>query len=348
VDSTRRPEVTVIVPVYNIERYLEECLDSLASQVFTDFEVVIVDDGSTDGSAVIAKRYATRSPEVFRIVTKPNGGLSDARNAGMTAARGAYFAFVDADDVVAPTFLSAMYGLARERGADLVVCGIVPFGDPKAPETYLPEPDMSVFDRCLADEPRLFYRVDASACDKLYARGLFENSGIRFPVGMAFEDVPTTYRLLGLASRVSKVDEPLYRYRQARGDSITSSYDERFLDLVNGFEIVIDFYRERGGVARYESHLLRLLLTHLIAGRYPDLLLHASAAVRRRFTERVYAMLDTFAPGWRADPACRALWPNPLLRAISTHRRLLLLFCHLPQGIYLRLLARMGSFDPAR
>lgn len=347
-DAARTPSISVIVPAYNVERYLRPCLDSLEAQVFRDFEVVVVDDGSTDGTADIAKQFAERRPDMFRVVCRQNGGLSDARNAGMAVARGKYYAFVDGDDLVEPTFLSAMHALAQERGSDLTLCGIVSFGAPGPRSAYLPEPDMSVFDQCLGDEPRLLYRVDASACDKLYARELFERSGIRFPAGMAFEDVPTTYRLLSFASRVSKVDEPLYWYRQARPDSITGTHDERFLELVDAFRMVVDFYRQQGSVTRLGGPLLRLLLTHLIAGRYPDLLRRAPAPVRRQFIERAFALLNEVSSNWRQDPACRAVWPNALLRALSTHSRLLLLFCHLPEGIYLRLLARMGSFDPSR
>ncbi len=343
------PVVSVIVPVYNVERYLAECLDSLLAQTFHDFEIVVVDDGSTDGSAALVERYAARSPERIHAVRKPNGGLGDARNFGMSHARGAYLAFVDADDTVTREFLEHLVGCARERDAEFVICGTLGFtdGSSEAGDFY-PEPDMSVFGRSLAEEPRLLYRVDASACNKLYARTLFERTGIRFPVGIAFEDLPTTYRLLPAANRVEKVDEPLYRYRQRRADSITYAYGANFLDLVEGFRILDDHYAAEGIFEPNREPLLRLHLVHLIAGRYPDFFLRADAASRRAFVDAAFGLLGERFGEWPTSPVCRELWPDPRLRAIGTRKPLLLAFCRVPDRAYLAALSRMGAFDPLR
>jgi hypothetical protein len=207
---------------------------------------------------------------------------------------------------------------------------------------------MTAFGHSLADDPRLLYRVDASAWNKLYSRDLFTRSGIRFPVGMLFEDVPTTYRLLPFANRVEKVDAPLYRYRRDRPDSIFGRYDDRYLDLVTGFGLIDDAYEASGIFEANRDPLLRLHLTHLVAGRYPDFYLHANPQVRRRFIAETFALLDERFPGWRGAPAVRQLWPNKLLRLVSTHPTLLRAFCTLPPRIYLGVLARLGSFDPDR
>jgi len=342
------PAISVIVPVYNIERYLPACLDSLLAQTHHDFEIVVVDDGSNDGSAAISQRYAALHPELIRPCAKPNGGLSDARNHGIDHARGAYLAFVDGDDLVAPTMLERLHACAQASGADLVVCGIENFTDGEQCGIYYPEPDMSAFGHSLAEEPRLLYRVDASACNKLYARQLFERSGIRFPLGMMFEDVPTTYRLLPFAERIEKVDEPLYRYRHARPESISGRYDLGYLDLIEGFRLVNAAYRESGLFERNRGPLLRLQLTHLVAGRYPDLFAHADPSSRRAFIAAAFRHLDEWFPGWERAEECRALWPNSILRSVSTHPNLLDAFCRLPSAAYLRILGRLGGFDPAR
>ncbi len=342
------PAISVIVPVYNIERYLPACLDSLLAQTHRDFEIVVVDDGSDDGSAAIIHRYAERHPELIRPLSKPNGGLSDARNHGIDHARAAYLAFVDGDDLVAPTMLERLYACAQRSGADLVVCGIENFVDGEQQGAHYPEPDMSVFGHALAEEPRLLYRVDASACNKLYARELFERSGIRFPLGLAFEDVPTTYRLLPYAEMVAKVDEPLYRYRHARAESISGRYDHGYLDLIEGFRLVNVAYRDAGLFEVNRGPLLRLQLTHLVAGRYPDLFAHAESSSRRAFIAAAFDLLGEWFPGWVHAEECRSLWPNPILRAVSTHAILLGAFCRLPPDTYLRALRRLGSFDATR
>lgn len=341
------PSVTVIVPVYNVARFLSECLDSLLLQTFRDFEIVAVNDGSTDDSGDLLARYAAEYPGVVRVFSKPNGGLGDARNVGIERARGEYLSFVDADDTVEPTFLAELFARAAATDADLVLCGILNVFDDGTPAAYLPEPDMSVFGSSLSEEPRLLYRVDASACNKLYARELFTRTGIRFPVGLAFEDLPTVYRWLAFANRVEKVDEPLYLYRRDRSGSITSE-SARYLELVTAFTMLDDFYAEQDLRGLYRSSLLRLNLTHLIAGRYPDLFPAVSRGVRRTFVSAAFELLDVHFPGWRADPVCRDLWPNPILRLISTRREALLAFCMLPRRALTAAAARLGAFDPLR
>ena len=342
------PAVSVIVPVYNIERYLPECLDSLISQTHTDFEIVVVDDGSTDGCAAIIDTYATKFPTLVRPFSKSNGGLADARNFGMSHARGAYVLFVDGDDVVTPDMIARMHDRALDSNADLVVCGIENFVDGEPIGTFYPEPDMSVFGHSLAEQPRLLYRVDASACNKLYARDLFERSGVEFPVGMRFEDVPTTYRLLPFARNVEKIDAPLYRYRKHRAGSISSNYGTGYRDLVEGFRLIDVAYAETGIFESNRDSLLRLHLTHLVAGRYPDLYLHASSSDRRRFITEAFGLLDVWFTGWRGAGVCRELWKHPVLRFVSTHAGPLMLFASLPRRFYVGTLARLGAFDPSR
>lgn len=341
------PAISVIVPVYNVERYLPACLDSLLAQSFDDFEILIIDDGSTDDSATLIARYAEDHPTRIRALSKPNGGLGDARNFGMERARGEYLSFVDSDDTIEPTMLEELHAAAQSSGAELVLCGIRSFVD-QTFEPYLPEPDMSVFGNSLAEEPRLLYRVDASACDKLYSRDLFMRTGIRFPVGLAFEDLPTVYSLLPAANRVVKVDRPLYNYRQHREGSISSAYGDRYLELVEGFRRLVAHYRGEGLFERNEDALLRLHLTHLIAGRYPDLLFRADDRARVGFIREAFGALDDAFPKWRGSEVCRDLWPTRALRFVSTHLVALKWYARLPERAYLGILRRLGAFDPLR
>jgi len=341
------PAISVIVPVYNVEAYVAECLDSLLAQSHDDFEVIIVDDGSTDASGAIAQRYVSAHPDCFTYYAKPNGGLGDARNFGIARAAGEYLAFVDSDDTVDPEFLARLHARARETGAELVICGIQSFSA-AGPLPYIPEPDLTVFGHSLAEEPRLLFRVDASVCDKLFARAALARAGVEFPVGTAFEDVPFTYRVVAHANRIEKVDEPLYRYRQHRPDSITGVSADNFLDLVRSFAAVDEFYAAREDGAKLRGPLLRLNLVHLIAGRLPDFLLNASAPDRSHFLSAVFDLLDARFSGWRTGPEPRALWRNAALRAVCTHRSALTAFCRLPRRAYLGILARTGAFDPLR
>jgi len=341
------PSVTVVVPIYNIADELPACLDSLLAQTFTDFEVELVDDGSTDGSEKVARAFAGAHAERFRYHRKSNGGLGDARNFGIGIARGECIAFVDGDDLVAPSYLERLHSLVRS-GADVAVCGIRSFDDADGLAPYYPEPDMSVFGRSLAEEPRLLYRVDASACNKLFTLDLFNRTGIRFPVGVPFEDLPVVYGLLIHARRVDKVDEPLYLYRQGRGTSITGRHDERFLGLVEALDSLDATYEREGLSEAHQQALLRLNLTHLIAGRFPDLLRFAARGVRRRYLVEAFRVLDARFPGWRGAEVVRAIWPGELLRAVATRKHVLDTFCFLPDRLYMAVLRRGGGFDPNR
>lgn len=344
-----RPAISVIVPVFNVEQYLPACLDSLLAQTLDGFEIIVVDDGSTDGSGAIIERYARAHANRVTAYTKPNGGLGDARNFGLERATGEYLAFVDSDDTVVPTMLEKLLAAAQDTGAEMVVCGIQRFADGEADSLYIPEPDLNAFGHSLAEEPRLLFRVDASACDKLYASALFDRADVRFPVGLAFEDVPTVFVLAASANRIEKIDDPLYRYRRGRIESITGSYGAHFLDLVEAFELLGKRLEALGPPGRLDRDaFLRLHLTHLIAGRYPDFFLRADAGSRARFLSAVFRLLDARFAGWRGSPVCRDLWPGEWLRFISTHRLALVLFSHTPQRLYLSALRRMGAFDPRR
>ena len=344
-----RPTISVIVPVYDVEQNLPACLDSILEQTFREFEIVVVNDGSTDGSQAIIDSYAIKHGDRIRAHIKSNGGLGDARNFGIEHAVGEYLAFVDSDDTIAPTMLEEMLVRARSTGAEMVICGIQRFADGEPDSPYLPEPDMSVFGRSLAEEPRLLFRVDASACDKLYARELFDRTGVRFPAGIAFEDVPTVFVLAACANRIEKIDRPLYRYRRDRAESITGRYGSRHLGLVEAFRLLDERLNALGTrLTVSDDALLRLYLTHLIAGRYPDFLLAADGKSRSAFLRSAFGLIDARFPGWRGSAVCRTLWPNPLLRSISTHRSMLVLFCRAPRRLYLAALRRMGAFDPLR
>lgn len=220
------PDISVIVPVYNTADYLAECLDSIAEQSFDNYEIILVNDGSTDRSQTIIDDYARRYPDRIRAFSIPNGGLGNARNYGIGKARGKYLAFVDSDDFIHRDMLKKMYGAARQHNADCVMADYIAFWDDDRQELVrsveLPDagrPDIIKYSAKYGT---------VNICTKLVARELFDI--IRFPVGF-YEDLATTPILLSWAKNVSYLREGLYFYRQRAG-SITSikSGDKRLLD----------------------------------------------------------------------------------------------------------------------
>lgn len=243
------PLVSVVVPVYQVEPYIRDCLDSILGQTYSHLEIIVVDDGSPDACPQICDDYAACDARVS-VIHQPNGGLSSARNAGIARASGEYLAFVDSDDVVAPAFVETLVDMARGTGADIAQCGFtrdasrlkagrgVPGGQGGNGVEVLTA--LEATER-LQLEHRGTYAV---VWDKLYARLLFE--GVRFPVGRQHEDEFVTYRLLWKARRVCVSDEPLYWYRR-RTESITGQdFNLARLDSLEAFRERATFYRAQG------------------------------------------------------------------------------------------------------
>lgn len=216
-----RPLVSIVVPVYNVEQYLDECLESIASQTYDNLEIILVDDGSTDSSSAICRRAVTHDAR-FLYYRKDNGGLSAARNCAIDMVSGDWLMYVDSDDVIDPRMVEMMLEAAQNDGADIAVCG---FG------VFYTSEDLSVLQkpvtwfRLLGAEQALtlLYSERSSGCSataKLAKTELWRN--VTFPEGRRFEDFPRIHSLLLKSKSVVLTNETLYFYRKRRG-SITSS-----------------------------------------------------------------------------------------------------------------------------
>ncbi|MGM9597611.1 MAG: glycosyltransferase family 2 protein [Eubacteriales bacterium] len=234
------PEISVIVPVYNVERYLRQCIDSILAQTFRDFELILVDDGSIDQSGKICDEYAQKDNRVI-VIHKKNGGLSDARNAGLDIAIGEYIGFVDSDDYIDTRMYEKMYREIKNTSADIVCCAMDYFYDGNSRMTGK-WPDISeaiLYER--KDFIDNFYPVTkeiirASACNKLYCKYVFDT--VRFPVGKKYEDSFARLDILNAANQVLVLPDALYFYRQRNG-SIMSTVSESDMDEV---EFVYHYY----------------------------------------------------------------------------------------------------------
>lgn len=258
------PEVSVVIPVYRVEAYLRRCVDSVLAQTFSDFEVILVDDGSPDNCGVICDKYAQKDARV-RVIHQENGGLSAARNAGIDAARGEYLFFMDSDDVIHPQTLDVLYGLLKAHQADIAIGGFTRFRNED--ELDLAHMQTVPAGECLSGEATMhrffegWERVPryVSSCGKLIRRSLFE--GIRFPIGRLFEDEYTTYRLYDRAQRVAVTDCVLYHYFcNDAGITGTLSLQKRFDEYDAQWER-LEFFREKHLEALYDRALLHFLQT---------------------------------------------------------------------------------------
>lgn len=224
------PKISVIVPIYKVEDYLSRCIDSILGQTFTDFELILVDDGSPDNCGKICDEYAEKDNRIH-VIHKENGGLSDARNAGIDWAfansNSEWITFIDSDDWIHPKYLEALYNAVKETCCEISICGYE--------ETTGDSPivDESQLQAVMVNTEDFFceHNVNAViACAKLYKKELFRE--IRYPVGKLHEDEFTTYQILFVCRSIICIYQPLYAYFQNQSGITKGKWSPRKIDVI--------------------------------------------------------------------------------------------------------------------
>lgn len=321
--------VSVIVPVYNVEPYLARCLQSLASQTLEEIEVIVVNDGSPDRSQAIIDDFVGRYPDRFRSLVKTNGGLSSARNHGLENARGEYVGFVDGDDAVNPEMFASLIAKAEATDADIVVCGYMTVDLVTGARTYHRQGWAKHYGRSLSERPDYLSTIAPYVWNKIFRRSLFLESGVRFPQGKLFEDIPVTYTLLSRANRIEKVQRALYYYSRSRTDSITHSYSPRNLEMIETLAIMNEFYRAHGQFEEFREALLKINFKH-VYNRLVELPRYDGLVIKQTFVLRSWKHMDSFFPGWRDDPALRKLYRSSWRFPLFTNTLLIKLYALSP------------------
>lgn len=226
-ENKRGPLISIIVPVYNVRAYIAECVESLLHQTYTNLEILLVDDGSTDGSGKVCDEYIHRDGRV-RVIHQKNRGLSGARNKGLDNANGSYIAFVDSDDMVLPDYVEVLYGLIKKYGADIAACAYVK-GTTRELQDYTTRAVKVNVARevCMSSEEMLrqwhgkYKKCETIACNKLYERNVW-NGKIRqrFPEGRKHEDVLISHIIVQSVERIVITTRNLYLYRVREGSIV--------------------------------------------------------------------------------------------------------------------------------
>ena len=242
-EQKKSPEISIIVPVYKVEKYLNECIDSILAQTFTDFELILVDDGSPDNCPALCDAAAAKDGRI-RVIHKQNGGVNTARNAGLDAARGAWIAFVDSDDTVQPDYLQKLHTAAVSAGSDLAICGsqcidetgaLAAAGEPRIGRDILPRDE--ILRRMVASD----YQVP---WNKLYKNSLFAT--LRYPENKAFEDTYLMPYVYAQAESMSEVPDYLYNYRLVKGSAMHRKTTLKTLDWVEAWYRLFDVLYQNG------------------------------------------------------------------------------------------------------
>ena len=223
--------LSIIVPVYNAEKYLRTCLDSLVSQTVTDYEIILVNDGSKDGSGVILEEYRETHPDLIRIITVENGGQARARNLALEEAQGDYIGFTDSDDAAHPDMFQKLCDAAMHVNADIAVCDCWRVG-----------PEGKAYQPARTEEKSI--SASGPVWNKIFRREIIGD--IRFPEGRWYEDLAFSAKLLAKANRIVFVQEALYDYRCGHTSTMTNQNSGKNLDLLAVLDDVCMFLDENG------------------------------------------------------------------------------------------------------
>lgn len=234
------PKISVIVPVYNVEKYLENCLNSIINQTFSDIEIICVNDGATDNSEAILKKYQQQDNRI-KIVNKKNGGLSSARNAGLKVATGDFISFIDSDDWIDKTMLEKMYENITKLNTDISICAVHNFDEQKQTiDDSLPYFTLELFNErfdnkvfSYTDTKDFIMDVCVMAWNKLYRKSFLDEQKATFPDGLIFEDGPFFFSIFFKTQKVSLVREFLYFYRINRTGSILQKHNKNLMDIID-------------------------------------------------------------------------------------------------------------------
>lgn len=252
-------KLSIIMPVYNAEKYLRRCLDSLVEQSLDEYEIIAINDGSKDGSEAILREYSEKYPEKLRYINVENGGQGRARNIGISMAKGAYIGFCDSDDWVEPTMYEKLYNAAVESGADMAEC------------------DSTM---CFEDGTESYFsmtgyvdRMHMTTCvwNKLFKKELIED--IRFPEGLWYEDLTYVMKAAVKAGEIVRLSEPLYFYRIGQTSTMNNNNSAKNLDIIRileGLEDTVRPYSEEGFDSLILNHALIDTVNRVAAQNSPD------------------------------------------------------------------------------
>lgn len=289
--------ISVLVPVYNVEKYLRRCLDSILAQTYTDYEVILVDDGSTDQSGALCDAYAAEHA-CIRVIHQKNAGLAQVRNVSVAAARGEYITFVDSDDAIEPTCLEVLMRDLLETGSDISICSWSEVSDDGTRTELswdLKEKGLQVWTTEQAVKSLLYQNgIDNNSWGKLYTRAVLQD--VVFPAGRLYEDIAVTYQILLKGKRICYRPEALYLYTCNTSGISQSAFSPRRMDLIDMAEAMYSDIEKRfpSYLRAAQSRLLRAYI-HVYL-QIPD------REDFKIYQQRVFTGIRTYSRGVAADP----------------------------------------------
>lgn len=292
-------KVSIIVPFYNVEKYIEKCLTSLVNQTLEEIEIILVNDGSKDKSIKVAKDFEQKYPAKIRYYEKPNGGLGDARNFGIKFAKGEYIAFLDSDDYVEPTMYEEMYEMAIKEKSDMVECDFWWEYPNKKKE------DIGVEYKNQND---MLLKARVVAWNKLIKKDIYEkHPEARFAVGLRYEDVEGFYKILPYINKVSFIRKPFIHYVQ-RNNSISNTQNKKNEEMFIVLDNVLNYYKEKNIYEKFEKELEYTYTRYLLCSSLKRISKIQEKQIRKDLLEKTWNELNTKFPDWKKNKILNNNW----------------------------------------
>ena len=284
-------KVSIIMPVFNAEKYIQKSIESLLKQTLQDIEIIIVNDGSTDNSKEIIKKYEEKYKDKIKYLEKENGGAADARNHAISNATGEYIAFLDSDDYAEPEMYEKMYNKAKEENSSMVECDFYwEYPHKKRLDTgiiYANKKDMLLYARVIP-------------WNKLIKKSLIDANKISFPKGLRYEDVEFTYKLVPYCEKVSFIKEPLVHYVQ-RKSSVSYEFNEKTRDIFTVLDNVIDYYKKNQIYEEYKTQLEYVYTRYLLCSSLMRMVKIKDKKIREKVLYETWKNLNEKFPNWKQN-----------------------------------------------
>lgn len=303
-------KVSLIIPVYNVENYIDKCLKSVEQQTCKELEVIIINDGSTDESYEIVRKYVERNKN-FQCYSIENRGLGGARNYGLEKASGEYVCFLDSDDYIAPECIETMFNKAKQNKSDIVVCNSCDVIEDGTIISYYKNKYKKEVTNVYEEPTILFNRV--SAWGKLYKKALFNE--LVFVSREWYEDMRMTPKLFLKAKSITYIDNTLFYYVQRNGSIMNNSKVEKNIEIIEAFDDLISYFHKQGVYEQFKEVLEYLIIEHVAVAGISRVALYGGNK-KKEVLHNLQKYLETIPN----------LYKNSYIKSMDKNRKLILLF----------------------
>lgn len=311
---------SIIIPVYNVEKFLKKCLDSAFKQTFSDYEVVAVNDGSTDSSMKILKEYQIENPRL-RIIDQENKGLGGARNTGIKSAKGEFLVFLDSDDYISANMLETLDYYLNKYELDILAFDCTLVNEKGDVLQVATNKEYTEHYTSLTD--RQFLLLEPTSCVKIYKRLLYVAYDIYFPERLWYEDLATVFKLMPHARSIGYLKEPFYFYVQQSASITHSSNTNRMMEIQTALKSNIEYFKQ---IELWEKYYPELEWNATLHGIYYSALRLFGCGYNKKKMKQLYRFVDEYFPSWRKNKYLEERINTRYLMNEVVHRKYLAIY----------------------